>query len=153
MALLRRSSPMSHTGSATVRPIGTAGRALLLDDHSYTAVQVCRQLAKGGYVVEAFAERSAPVFTSQYCHRKHYSDSDDTGWTRLLERLAVDGSYDVIYLCSEHLLDPITQHLQHSALWRGLLLTEPSLLRTLLSKNSVMRLVAEAGIPIPRSLL
>ena len=143
---------MSHTGSAKFRPIGTAGRALLLDDHSYTAVQVCRQLAKGGYVVEAFAERSAPVFTSQYCHRKHYSDPDDPGWTCLLESLVVEGSYDVIYLCSEHLLDKITQHVQHSAPWKGLLLSEPSLLRTLLSKNSVMRLAAEAGIPIPKTL-
>jgi predicted ATP-grasp superfamily ATP-dependent carboligase len=143
---------MSRTGIATVRPIGTAGRALLLDDHSYTAVQVCRQLAKGGYVVEAFAERSAPVFTSQYCHRKHYSDPDDPGWTCLLESLVEEGSYDVIYLCSEHLLDKITQRIQRSAPWKGLLLSEPSLLRTLLSKNSVMRLAAEAGIPIPKTL-
>jgi predicted ATP-grasp superfamily ATP-dependent carboligase len=148
---------MRHTASATPGVTGTAGRALILDDHSYTAVQVCRQLAKRGYVVETFAERSAPVFTSQFCHRKHYSDShnsdsDDTGWTRLLENLAADGSFDVIYLCSEHLLDPITQHIQHSAPWRGLLLSEPSLLPTLLSKNSVMQLVGEAGIPIPKTL-
>jgi D-aspartate ligase len=152
MALLRRSPPMKHIASATPGPTGMAGRALILDDHSYAAVQVCRQLAKRGYVVEAFAERSAPVFTSRYCHRKHYSDSDDTGWTRLLENLAADGSYDVIYLCSEHLLDPIAQHIQHSAPWRGLLLSEPSLLPTLLSKNSVMQLVGEAGIPIPKTL-
>jgi D-aspartate ligase len=135
-----------------LRPIGTAGRALILDDHSYAAVQVCRQLAKRGYVVEAFAERSAPVFASRYCHRKHYSDSDDTGWTHLLENLAEDGSYDVIYLCSEHLLDSITQHFQHSAPCRGLLLSEPTLVRSLLSKNSIMRHVAEVGIPTPKTL-
>jgi predicted ATP-grasp superfamily ATP-dependent carboligase len=58
----------------------------------------------------------------------------------------------VIYLCSEHLLEPITKHIQDSAPWRGLLLSEPSSLPTLLSKNSVMRLVAEAGIPIPKTL-
>jgi predicted ATP-grasp superfamily ATP-dependent carboligase len=143
---------MRHTGSATLRPIGTAGRALILDDHSYTAMQACRQLAKKGYVVEAFAEHSAPVFASRYCHRKLYSDSDDTGWTRLLESLSQDGSYDVIYLCSEHLLDKIAQHIRHAGPLKGLLLSEPSSLPTLLSKNSVMQLVGKAGIPIPKTL-
>ena len=144
---------MKFTRSRTVPQIGAAGRALILDDHSYTAVQACRQLAKRGYFVEAFAERSAPVFASQYCHQKHYSGSDDVGWARLLKELIESRDfYSVIYLCSEHLLDKIMQHIQRSASCQGLLLSEPSLLRTLLSKNSVMRLAAEAGIPTPRTL-
>jgi len=142
---------MKHNGNAELHSIGARGRALILDDHSYTAVQACRQLAKRGYVVEAFAKRSAPVFASRYCQRKYASDSDDRESTGLLESLAEDGSYDVIYLCSEHLLSQVAQSIQHTAPWRGLLLSSPPVLRTLLSKNSVMRLVAEAGIPVPKT--
>ena len=152
MAFWGWSTSLTTTNNPALRPIGAGGRALILDDHSYTAVQACRQLAKRGYVVEAFAKHSAPVFTSRYCQRKYDSDSGDTGWTRLLERLSKDGSYDVIYLCSEHLLDSVTNHIQHSGPLKGLLFSEPTLLRTLLSKNAVMRLVAEAGIPVPRTL-
>ena len=142
---------MKHKGNTELHSIGTRGRALILDDHSYTAVQACRQLAKRGYVVEAFAKHSAPVFASRYCRQKYVSDSDDRGSSGLLESLAEDGSYDVIYLCSEHLLDQVTQYIQRSGRPRGLVLSEPSSLRTLLSKNSVMRLVAEAGIPVPKT--
>lgn len=143
---------MRHAASAELPPPGTAGRALILDDHSYTAVQVCRQLAKRGYDVDAFAERSAPVFASQYCHRKLYSVSDAPGDIQLLERLSEPDLYDVIYLCSEHLLDKIAQHIRRSGPWKGLLVSEPSLLRRLLSKSSVIRVVGEAGVPIPRTL-
>jgi D-aspartate ligase len=143
---------MKHSGSDTSHSSGTRGRALILDDQSYTAVQVCRQLARKGYVVEAFAKHSAPVFASRYCQRKYYSDSDDTLRNGLLERLAQDGSYDVVYLCSEHLLEQVTRYTQRSAPWRGLLLSKPSTLRILLSKNAVMRLVTEAGIPVPKTM-
>jgi D-aspartate ligase len=143
---------MSNKGNAEHSSVSIPGRALILDDHSYTAVQVCRELAKRGYVVEAFAERSAPVFASQYCRRKLCSDSDDSGWIRLLENIAANNSYDAIYLCSEHLLDKIRQYVERSGSWKGLLVSEPSLLRTLLSKNAVMRLAGEAGIPIPKTL-
>jgi predicted ATP-grasp superfamily ATP-dependent carboligase len=143
---------MKHTGGATPRSTGTRGRALILDDHSYTAVQACRQLAKRGYVVEAFANRSAPVFASRYCSGKYYFDSDGRESSGPLETLAEDGSYDVIYLCSEHLLDQVTQYIQRLGRPRGLLLSEPSMLRTLLSKNSVMRLVTDAGIPVPKTM-
>jgi len=138
--------------NAALPPAGPARRALILDDHSYTAVQVCRQLAKKGYAVEAFADSSAPVFASQYCHRKIFSGANDPGDALLLEKLAEPNSYDVIYLCSEHLLNKITQHIGHSGPWKGLLLSEPALLQRLLAKSSVIRLVGEAGIPIPKTL-
>ena len=142
---------MNKTRDLAQRSIGAAGRALVLDDHSYTAVQVCRQLAKRGCVVEAFAQCSAPVLTSRYCHRKHIYDPNDPAWPRNLNDLAAEGRYDVVCLCSEHLLGPITQEIERSGLWRGLVLSEPSVLQTVLSKNSVMRLVEEAGIPVPKT--
>lgn len=143
---------MKHNGSTALHSIGAQGRALILDDHSYTAIQACRQLARRGYVVEAFANHAAPVFASRYCQRKYVSDSDDRGSSGLLESLADGGSYDVIYLCSEHLLGQVAKYVQRSAPPRGLLLSEPSLLRTILSKNAVMRAIAEAGIPVPKTL-
>jgi predicted ATP-grasp superfamily ATP-dependent carboligase len=143
---------LRYAANAELRPAGSAGRALILDDHSYTAVQVCRQLAKRGYTVEVFADPCAPVFASQYCHRKLFSGSKDPGDVQLLEKLAGPNSYDVIYLCSEHILGKIAQHLEHFGPWKGLLVSEPSLLRRLLTKSAVIRLVGEAGIPIPRTL-
>ncbi len=43
------------------------------------------------------------------------------------------------------------QYLERSGPRKGLLLSEPSVLRTLLSKNSVMRLAGSTGIPVPRT--
>jgi predicted ATP-grasp superfamily ATP-dependent carboligase len=143
---------MTQNGTATQRSIGAAGRALILDDHSYTAVQTCRQLAKRGYVVEALAQHSAPVFLSRYCDRKHAYDPNDSAWPRVLKNLSAESAWDVVYLCSEHLLGSIAQHIERFGPWKGLVLSEASVLRTLLSKNSVMRLVEEAGIPVPRTV-
>ena len=142
---------MSGAENSQVNLVSNAGRALILDDHSYTAVQVCRELAKSGYVVDAFAEPSAPVFVSQYCHQAIYSDPEDSTWIRLLHSVAANNFYEVIYLCSEHLLGKIAQYIQSFGPWKGLLLSEPSSLDTLLSKNSVMRLAGSAGIPVPKT--
>jgi len=143
---------MSSMENTISNSVGSLGRALILDDHSYTAVQACRELAKSGYIVDAFADRSAPVLTSQYCHQKLISEPEDSVWIDLLRSVAASNSYDIIYLCSEHLQSKIAQYIHHFGPWSGLLLSEPSLLPALLSKNSVMRIVGDAGIPAPKTL-
>lgn len=143
---------MTRAGPDQHGPTGASGRALILDDHSYTAVHACRQLAKRGYIVDAFAEPAAPVFASQYCQQKRYAEPGDSAWIRLAESAAQGFFYNIIYLCSEHLLNRVEQLDRRSGIWWGLLLPKQSVLHALLSKHTVMRLVAAAGVPTPKTL-
>lgn len=90
--------------------------ALIIDQHTTYAVEVCRSLARLGYAVDIFAERLSPGFRSRFCRRCLQSPSfHDAGEvTCALRDVVEQARYDVIYLCSEDLLPQLAPILRTS---------------------------------------
>lgn len=145
---------MSRPGTLPERPTAsTRPQALIIDQRHTHAVEVCRALARQGYAVDAFAEAGAPVLRSRRCRRRIASPPWDSGQP-FLDRLqeTVDAmAYDVIYICNEEILEVIAPIAGTSDRWRGLVLPEADRLRLTFSKNAVLDLIREAGVPVPRT--
>ncbi|MGH7278126.1 MAG: ATP-grasp domain-containing protein [Candidatus Rokuibacteriota bacterium] len=130
-------------------------RALIIDQSNSYPLQVCRALARRGCVVDAFAEAAAPVLTSRFCSRRIVSPPwfETEAFATLLASTLDAGQYDVVYLCSEVILERTIAPAAGARRWKGLPLTDPEALTTLFSKNAVMERVAAAGVPVPRTVV
>jgi glutathione synthase/RimK-type ligase-like ATP-grasp enzyme len=135
------------------RPL--SGRALIVDQHTTYPIDVCRALARQGYLVDAAAEATAPVLRSRYCYRRYVMRP----WYEIEPFLAeldaiVNGeAYDAIYMCSEEILQILPRILHRSPGWKALPLTRPHALPRLFSKNAALACMREAGVPVPRTIV
>ena len=132
-----------------------AGRALIIDQHTRYPVELCRALARQGYLVDIFAEPTSPILRSRFCHRRFLSPPWHAGelFLRKLQDIVEEGAYDAIYLCSEEILATILPLVGSSDRWKALPLTEPASLKIALSKNAALQLAADAGVPVPRTVI
>jgi predicted ATP-grasp superfamily ATP-dependent carboligase/thymidylate kinase len=154
-----RGEPANHekheTGRAPLARLRTKQRrALILDKHAGAlATQVCRALANRGYQVEIFAERGSHAFHSRFCARALRPPSWELeAIAAKLHILVEENPYDVIFVCNEEILEAV-RHVVNLPAWRGLPLSEPSVLGTLLSKHATLRSVAKAGTPVPATII
>ena len=133
----------------------TGGRALIIDQHTTYPIDVCRALAKQGYLVDAFAEPPAPVLRSRYCYRRFPSRSwyEIDPYLQQLRSIVEGDRYDVIYICSEEIMQILPRILDESAAWRGLLRPDPEAMTRVMSKNRSLQRMQEAGIPVPRTIV
>jgi predicted ATP-grasp superfamily ATP-dependent carboligase len=133
----------------------TGGRALIIDQHTTYPIDVCRALAKQGYLVDAFAEPPAPVLRSRYCYRRFPSRS----WYQIdpflqeLRSIVEGDRYDVIFLCSEEIMQILPRIVDESPAWRGFLRPDREAMTRVMSKNEALRRMQEAGIPVPRTIV
>jgi len=138
-----------------VKKTDNIGKALIIDQHTTYSLPLIRALARRGYVVEIFAEPHSPAVHSNFCQKSILSPDfreDKAAVSSAIGKVVQNGTYDVIYLCSEQVLPIILQIAPTADCWRALPLTEPSDLSVLISKHAVLKRVAEAGVPIPRTI-
>ncbi len=130
-------------------------KVLILDRRAaILAMQVCRSLARRGYVVDIFGESGSPAFHSRFCSGRLIAppwDAKDR-MVEALKQIVEHGSYDAIYLCSEDVLEIIIP-LLGSASWRALPTPAPSFLRLMMSKNQVLDLARRSGVSVPASVV
>lgn len=131
------------------------GNALIIDQHTTYAFEVCRSLARLGYAVDVFAEALSPVARSRFCRRRLISPSfrDTTAVAQAMEAAVHAQRYDVIYLCSEEVLPLIPPLVSRSDRWKALPLSEPDDIQVIVSKHAVLERVSSAGVPIPRTVI
>ena len=131
------------------------GRALIIDQHATYSVQLLRSIARMGYEVEIFAEPSSPSLHSRFCRKGLLSPSfhDGESFSAAIQSVVQNGNYDVIFLCSEEVLPVILKVAHTSERWRALPLSEPADLKIMLSKHAVLKRVADARVPIPRTIM
>jgi hypothetical protein len=129
-------------------------KVLLVDQRTSYALELCRLLGRRGDEVHAVAVHGAPVLRSRFCARPIAAPPwyEQVAFRDQLVRLVEAGSYDVIYVCSEPALETLQPVLGRRA-WSRFPRPAPEALRNLFSKNEVIHLVAEAGVPIPRTVI
>lgn len=129
-------------------------RALVLDRKAGTiALQLCRALARLNYRAEVFGEAESPAFRSRYCSRALVAPP----WrpdrvAAALRRIIRQDRYDVIYICSEEILE-IAHLLLSATELAGLPLPERWAVEILLSKNQTVQHVKRAGTALPNTIL
>jgi biotin carboxylase len=130
-------------------------QVLIVDQRYGYPVQLCRALARRGCEVHGFAERGAPLLRSRYCARRIASPPWYAGesFRALLQHTVERTAYDVIYVCSEVILETMIPVIESSAAWAALPRPAPDALRRVFSKNAVMRQVVKWDVPVPHSVV
>ena len=130
-------------------------KVLILDRRAAVmAMQVCRALARRGYVVDIFGESGSPAFRSRFCSGRLIAP----GWdakdrvVETIRNIVEHGAYDAIYLCNEDILETIIP-LLGSASWRALPISAPSFLQLMMSKNQVLDLAQRSGVSVPATVV
>ncbi len=127
-------------------------RALILDKRAVMGTELCRSLVHRGYKVDILAESGSPAFYSRCCGRGLRLPS--CSGERILQvlREALGNRYNAVFVCNEEILEAIMA-LGPCEIWPGLVLSRRSALEVALSKFTMVRIAAEAGVSIPRSFL
>src|SRR5918993_545047 len=146
---------MMADGLRYFRVMVSGSRALIIDQHTTYPIDVCRTLAKLGYRVDVFAEAPAPVLRSRYCSRRFVSRPwyDIEPFLADLRAVVEGERYDVIYICSEEVLQILPRILDDSPAWRGLVRPAPAVLARVCSKNRALSLLQDARVPVPRTIV
>lgn len=129
-------------------------RSLIIDQDTFIPVELCRTLSKQGSLVDIFAEQTSYAFHSKFCNCPFRSPPWYVGrpFFDMLENVVDNGHYDAIYLCTDAIVDAILP-LTESQSWRGLLLPKKEAVKAALSKNASIQIAANAGVPIPRTVV
>ena len=130
-------------------------KVLILDRRAAVmAMQVCRALARFGYVVDIFGESGSPAFHSRFCSGRLIAPGWDAKerMVEALQYIVEHGAYDAIYLCNEDILEIIIPLLGSKA-WRALPTSAPSCLRLMTSKNEVLDLAKRSGVSVPATIV
>jgi predicted ATP-grasp superfamily ATP-dependent carboligase len=129
-------------------------RALIVDTRAVLGTEVCRSLYRMGWQVDIFAEPGSPAFRSRTCHRRlcYQRGRSAPAFLAELDAIVESGDYKAVYLCSEEILELLVTS-GNSSRWQSLLLSQPSSLKTTLSKNAMVRLAEAAEVPVPRTLV
>jgi predicted ATP-grasp superfamily ATP-dependent carboligase len=128
-------------------------RALVIDQNNTYTIQLVRDLAAVGHGVTVFAEPGAPALRSRDCHVRMPSPPWHAGeeFRRPLLDLVSRGRFDVIYICSEPILEILLPFIGIGRGWDGLLLPPPQFLKVTFSKNEALDLARAIGVPVPRT--
>ena len=130
-------------------------KVLILDRRAAVmSMQVCRALARRGYVVDIFAESGSPAFHSRFCSSRLIAPAWDAKErvVETIQNIVEHGAYDTIYLCNEDILETIIP-LLGTASWRALPISAPPFLRLMMSKNQVLDLAERSGVPVPTTIV
>jgi biotin carboxylase len=130
-------------------------KVLILDRQAAVmAMQVCRALARRGYVVDIFGESGSPAFHSRFCSSRLMAPRWDAKErvVETVQNIVEHGAYDAIYACNEDILEIIIP-LLGSAPWQALPTSAPSFLRLMMSKNLVLELAQRSGVSVPATLI
>jgi hypothetical protein len=130
-------------------------RVLIVDQRNSFPVQVCRALGRRGCEVHAFAEHGAPLLRSRYCARRVASPPWYAGepFRTLLTETVETGAYDVIYICTEPILETLMPVFEGNPAWAGFPRPAPEALRRVFSKNAVIEQIVKWGVPVPRTVV
>ena len=130
-------------------------RVLLVDQRTSYPLQLCHALGRQGHEVHGVAEAGAPLLRSRYCAVKIPTAPwyDDRAYFDQLNRIAASGGYDVIYVCSEVLLEQLLRTVDAGGAWKALPFGGGPPVSLLFDKNAVIARVAAAGVPVPANVV
>jgi thymidylate kinase len=144
---------IDRPGKPVTRVVPGAHRALVLDRRAGTiTMQLGRMLANCDYTVDIFAERAR----SKFARVLPVPVWSPTEIALSLGRYLEETEYDVIYLCSEEVLVILVEKLGDeltSGQLRKLPLPPLEVLKTLLSKHATVKLMEQAGIAVPHTIV
>lgn len=130
-------------------------QALVIDQANTFTIQLVRDLAVHGYHVAVFAEPGAPALRSRACHERLASPPWHAReeFRRRLFDVVEQRRFEAIFLCSEPILEILLPHLRAARGWDAMPVTAVDSLRLTFSKNDMLALANDVGVPAPRTLL
>ncbi len=118
------------------------------------AIEMCRTLARNGFVVSVVGDSASPAFYSRFCSQRFVAPTGKIPETypNLVRQILRANCYDAIFICNEEVLEALLS-LPHFLESPGLVLSTEDSLKTALSKRAMLQVAANAGVATPRTIV
>jgi predicted ATP-grasp superfamily ATP-dependent carboligase len=132
-------------------------RVLITDAQERSVLAACRSLARRGYAVDAAAsERPAATHWSRFCADRFWTSdpkADPAGFVEELRQIVRGGDHDVLLAGTDASLLAISRRREYLEPYVRLGLPAPEAVERSLSKSALIDYAAEAGIPVPETVV
>ncbi len=130
---------------------------LITDAQERSVLAACRSLGRGGYLVDAAAsERPAVTHWSRYCADRFWTSdpkADPAGFVEELRQIVRGGDHDVLLPGTDASLLAISRRREYLEPFVRIGLPAPEVVERSLSKAALIDHAAEAGIPVPETVV
>lgn len=127
--------------------------ALIIDRRAVMATEMCRALAKNGFIVSIVGDSASPAFHSRFCAQRFIAPSGKIAETYpdLVRHILKAKSYDAIFICNEEVLEALLS-LPDFLDSPGLVMSAEDSLKKALSKRAMLQVASDAGLTTPRTI-